>query len=43
MHKEPKVSMAKRVISGSLFEESWVELDAEVERYEKEHFDALSK
>ena len=36
MHKEPKVSMAKRVISGPLFEESWVELDAEVERYEEE-------
>ncbi|CAN0025144.1 unnamed protein product [Ectocarpus sp. 4 AP-2014] len=29
-HKEPKLDMAKRVISGSLFEESWVELDAEV-------------
>eukprot|EP00752_Nemacystus_decipiens_P014373 g12785.t1 len=29
-HKEPKLDMAKRVISGPLFEESWVELDAEV-------------
>ena len=27
--------MAKRVISGPLFEESWVELDAEVERYRR--------
>jgi UDP-glucose:glycoprotein glucosyltransferase len=41
MHKEPKVSMAKRVISGSLFNESWVELDAEVEAYEKEYFQNL--
>jgi hypothetical protein len=38
MHKEPKVSMAKRVISGALFNESWVELDAEVDAYEKEYF-----
>ena len=37
MHKEPKVSMAKRIISGPLFNESWVELDEEVERYEKEY------
>lgn len=29
-HKEPKLSMAKRVISGDLFEESWEELDEEV-------------
>jgi len=35
LHKEPKVTMAKRVISGSLFKESWVELDAEVEEYER--------
>ena len=41
LHKEPKVSMAKRIISGDLFEESWIELDAEVEKYEKEYFDAL--
>lgn len=26
--KEPKLDMAKRIISGDLFEESWVELDA---------------
>lgn len=37
LHKEPKVSMAKRVISGELFAESWVELDAEVEGYEREY------
>jgi UDP-glucose:glycoprotein glucosyltransferase len=36
LHKEPKVSMAKRIISGELFNESWVELDAEVEMYENE-------
>jgi len=37
LHKEPKVSMAKRIISGDLFAESWIELDAEVERYENEY------
>ncbi len=26
--KEPKLDMAKRIISGDLFHESWVELDA---------------
>lgn len=36
LHKEPKVSMAKRIISGPLFNESWVELDEEVEGYQKE-------
>jgi UDP-glucose:glycoprotein glucosyltransferase len=41
LHKEPKVSMAKRVISGSLFNESWVELDAEVERYEREYYNSM--
>lgn len=35
LHKEPKVSMAKRVISGPLFNESWIELDAEVDDYDK--------
>jgi UDP-glucose:glycoprotein glucosyltransferase len=35
LHKEPKVSMAKRVVSGPLFNESWVELDAEVGRYDE--------
>lgn len=29
LYKESKVSMAKRIISGDLFQESWVELDAE--------------
>lgn len=42
LHKEPKVSMAKRIISGSLFNESWVELDAEVERYEQEYYSTSS-
>lgn len=37
LHKEPKVSMAKRIIDGPLFNESWVQLDAEVEKYEKEY------
>ena len=40
LHKEPKVSMAKRIISGELFPESWVELDAEVEGYDTEFFAA---
>lgn len=35
-HKEPKLDMARRVISGPLFNESWVELDAEVKRVEAE-------
>ncbi|CAM9342800.1 unnamed protein product [Scytosiphon promiscuus] len=34
-HKEPKLDMAKRVISGPLFEESWIELDAEVRASEE--------
>jgi hypothetical protein len=29
-HKEPKLDMAKRVIAGELFHESWVQLDEEV-------------
>jgi hypothetical protein len=33
LHKEAKLTMAKRVISGPLFNESWVELDEEVDRY----------
>jgi UDP-glucose:glycoprotein glucosyltransferase len=41
MHKEPKVSMAKRIISGELFPESWVELDAEVENYDQEYTQSL--
>lgn len=43
LHKEPKVSMAKRVISGELFEEDWVELDAEVETFEQEYFESISE
>lgn len=35
LHKEPKLDMARRVISGSLFPESWVELDSEVRALEK--------
>ena len=38
LHKEPKLSMAKRVISGELFEESWEELDLEVKKYDEEYF-----
>ena len=34
-HKEPKLDMARRVISGSLFNESWVELDNEVKELER--------
>ncbi|KAL9181303.1 hypothetical protein ACHAXT_010108 [Thalassiosira profunda] len=35
-HKEAKISMAKRIISGDLFEESWEELDAEVARFNED-------
>ncbi|KAL7581437.1 hypothetical protein ACA910_022018 [Epithemia clementina (nom. ined.)] len=41
LHKEPKVSMAKRIIDGPLFNESWVDLDAEVELYENEYLNAI--
>lgn len=41
-HKEPKVSMAKRIISGNLFNESWVDLDAEVEGYERDYLLSFS-
>ena len=40
-HKEAKLSMAKRIISGELFQESWVELDEEVANYEQSYFDSL--
>lgn len=30
LHKEPKLDMAKRVIAGPLFDQSWVQLDTEV-------------
>jgi len=35
-HKEAKISMAKRIISGDLFEESWEELDEMVRNYDDE-------
>jgi hypothetical protein len=35
MHKEPKLDMAKRVISGGLFQESWTELDDEIRALER--------
>jgi len=43
LHKEPKVSMAQRIISGELFNESWVELDEMVEAYDKEYLDSLTE
>jgi len=30
LHKEPKLDMARRIISGKLFNESWIELDDEI-------------
>ncbi len=30
LHKEPKLDMAKRVISGPLFPQSWIEMDEEI-------------
>ena len=30
LHKEPKLDMARRVINGHLFNESWIELDTEI-------------
>lgn len=38
LHKEAKISMAKRVIDGPLFNESWVELDRQVEMYEQTYW-----
>ena len=32
LHKEPKLDMARRIISGPLFNESWVQLDEEIKR-----------
>ena len=37
-HKEPKLDMAKRVIAGPLFKESWVELDDMVQAAERRIF-----
>lgn len=34
LHKEPKLDMAKRVISGELFERNWVSLDDEIHEFE---------
>nr|AIG55512.1 secreted protein [Thraustotheca clavata] len=34
-HKEPKLDMAKRVISGEYFKESWLDLDEQVKAAEK--------
>ncbi len=42
-HKEAKLSMAKRVISGNLFEESWVELDEEVQMYGQQYLKSLQE
>lgn len=33
-YKEPKLNMAQRIASGPLFQESWVELDAEISQAE---------
>ena len=41
-HKEAKISMAKRIISGELFEESWEELD-EMVRKSDEEFSQLTR
>lgn len=35
MHKEPKLDMAKRIVSGPLFQESWTELDEEIRNIEE--------
>lgn len=37
MYKEPKLDMAKRVISGELFPESWIELDNAVHEIEMKY------
>ncbi|GMF26723.1 unnamed protein product [Phytophthora lilii] len=36
-HKEPKLDMAKRVIAGELFNESWIELDQEIKDAEAQY------
>ena len=36
LHKEPKLDMAKRVISGDLFTQSWVSMDEEIHAFEME-------
>lgn len=42
-HKEPKLEMAKRVISGKLFPESWVELDQEIKDAEAKFFQGSAR
>ena len=42
-HKEAKISMAKRIISGPLFEESWEVLDADVSNYYQEYLTSRQK
>ena len=37
MYKEPKLAMAKRVISGPLFKEDWTDLDEEIRLLETKH------
>nr|CCA14500.1 UDPglucose:glycoprotein glucosyltransferase putative [Albugo laibachii Nc14] len=39
--KEPKLEMAKRVISGDLFQESWIQLDQEIRESEKRYVAGL--
>ena len=45
-HREPKLDMAKRVIAGPLFPESWVQLDEEVrelwDRVAAEHVEVVA-
>ncbi|KAE9044692.1 UDP-glucose:glycoprotein glucosyltransferase [Phytophthora rubi] len=36
-HKEPKLDMAKRVVAGELFNESWIELDQEIKDAEAQY------
>uniref|UniRef100_A0AAV1UZR4 UDP-glucose:glycoprotein glucosyltransferase n=1 Tax=Peronospora matthiolae TaxID=2874970 RepID=A0AAV1UZR4_9STRA len=36
-HKEPKLDMAKRIIAGELFDESWIELDQEIKDVETQY------
>jgi hypothetical protein len=33
--QEPKLDMARRVVSGPLFNEAWVQLDDEIAAYER--------
>ena len=40
--QEPKLDMARRVVSGELFSESWVELDSEIARFEAAQLHAIA-